>query len=60
MEHTGHNHTESTHKHDHDRAHGATRHDKHEGHHVADFWRRFIICSIVSIPVLALSEMLQQ
>jgi P-type Cu2+ transporter len=39
---------------------GHERHDKHAGHHVADFWKRFIICSIVSIPVLALSHMIQQ
>jgi P-type Cu2+ transporter len=35
-------------------------HNKHAGHHVADFWNRFIICSIVSVPVLALSHMIQQ
>lgn len=60
MEHTEHNHTESTHKHDHHTEHGASGHDKHAGHNVADFWKRFIICSILSIPVLALSHMIQQ
>lgn len=35
-------------------------HDKHAGHDVATFWKRFIISSIVSIPVLALSHMIQQ
>ncbi len=35
-------------------------HNKHEGHNVSDFWERFIICSLVSIPVLALSHMIQQ
>lgn len=35
-------------------------HDKHAGHHVADFWKRFIISTVVSIPVLALSPMIQQ
>src|SRR6187549_3381172 len=35
-------------------------HDKHAGHNVSDFWKRFIICSVVSIPVLALSQMIQQ
>lgn len=35
-------------------------HDKHAGHNVANFWKRFIICSIASIPVLALSHMIQQ
>ncbi|HEX5153011.1 MAG TPA: copper-translocating P-type ATPase [Parafilimonas sp.] len=39
--------------------HAAQAHDKHAGHHVADFWQRFIICSFVSIPVLALSPMIQ-
>ena len=34
-------------------------HDKHAGHNVADFWKRFVICSIVSIPVLMLSHMVQ-
>jgi hypothetical protein len=34
--------------------------DKHAGHNVSDFWKRFIVCSIVSIPVLALSHMIQQ
>ena len=35
-------------------------HDKHLGHNVSDFLSRFIVCSIVSIPVLALSHMLQE
>ncbi|MCC6864778.1 MAG: copper-translocating P-type ATPase [Ignavibacteria bacterium] len=34
-------------------------HDKHAGHNVSDFWTRFIVCTIVSIPVLALSLMIQ-
>jgi Cu2+-exporting ATPase len=47
--------------HDHHQpTHDAGGHDKHAGHNVADFWKRFIICSIVSIPVLALSHMIQQ
>ncbi|WP_162427002.1 copper-translocating P-type ATPase [Pontibacter pudoricolor] len=40
-------------------SHHPTGHDKHAGHHVADFWQRFIICTIVSVPVLALSQMIQ-
>jgi P-type Cu2+ transporter len=60
MEHTAHNHTESTHTHDHHTGHGNSGHDKHAGHNVAGFWKRFVICSIVSIPVLALSQMIQQ
>ena len=43
---------------DHD-SHGEGGHDKHAGHHIADFWNRFIICSIITIPVLALSPMIQ-
>lgn len=39
---------------------GHGSHDKHAGHNVADFWKRFIISTIVSIPVLALSHMIQQ
>ena len=39
---------------------GHESHDKHAGHNVADFWKRFIISTIVSIPVLALSHMIQQ
>jgi Cu2+-exporting ATPase len=34
-------------------------HDKHAGHSVSDFWKRFIVCCIVTIPVLALSHMIQ-
>ena len=40
--------------------HNKGGHDKHAGHNVADFWKRFIVCSVVSIPVLALSQMIQQ
>jgi len=35
-------------------------HDKHKGHHIDDFRRRFIIASLVTIPVLLLSHMIQQ
>jgi Cu2+-exporting ATPase len=53
MEHTIH--------HDHHQpTHNAGGHDKHEGHNVSDFWKRFIVCSIISIPVLALSHMIQK
>lgn len=57
MEHTNH-HVEN--HHDHQAKHGESGHDKHAGHNIADFWKRFVICSIVSIPVLALSHMIQQ
>lgn len=35
-------------------------HDKHAGNHITDFWKRFVICMVVTIPVLALSHMIQQ
>src|SRR5688572_12826198 len=60
MDHSNHQHTSHDHSH-HDMSvpkehHG---HDKHAGHHIEDFWKRFIVCSLVSIPVLALSHMIQ-
>ncbi len=58
-----HNTTHTAHEHhDHDELsnHNVSGHDKHAGHHVADFWKRFIICSAISIPVLALSHIIQQ
>lgn len=39
-------------------AHAA--HDKHAGHHTHDFLKRFWICLILTVPVLALSHMIQQ
>ncbi|HET6558767.1 MAG TPA: copper-translocating P-type ATPase [Prolixibacteraceae bacterium] len=56
-------HEHSSHEHSQHRNHspvGSEGHDKHAGHNVADFWNRFIVCLIVSIPVLALSHMIQQ
>jgi Cu2+-exporting ATPase len=35
-------------------------HDKHAGHHTGDFLKRFWICLILTIPVLALSHIMQQ
>jgi len=34
-------------------------HDKHSGHNIADFWKRLIVCSVITIPVNALSPMIQ-
>ena len=56
-------HEHSSHEHSQHGNHspvGSEGHDKHAGHNVADFWNRFIVCLIVSIPVLALSHMIQQ
>src|SRR5688500_17211785 len=46
------------HLHEDTHAHGA--HDGHAGHAVGDFWKRFVISTIASVPVLALSPMIQQ
>jgi P-type Cu2+ transporter len=54
--HTRHAH----HEHGQHSDHSESGHDKHAGHNVTDFWKRFIICSVVSVPVLALSHMIQQ
>ena len=48
------------HHHHHSNETNSDNHDKHAGHNVSDFWKRFVICTIISIPVLALSHMVQQ
>lgn len=60
MENHGSHNGHKPHEHEDHSNHKESGHDKHAGHHVADFWKRFIVCSIVSIPVLALSHMIQQ
>lgn len=63
MEHEQHHHehvekAEEQAMHDHQQhTHGG--HDKHAGHHLSDFRKRFIVSLIISIPVLALSHMIQ-
>jgi Cu2+-exporting ATPase len=54
MEHHNHHH------HHHSKETNSDSHDKHAGHNVSDFWKRFVICTIISIPVLALSHVVQQ
>jgi Cu2+-exporting ATPase len=39
--------------------HGIEGHDKHAGHSVNTFWSRFLVSSVVSIPILVLSHMIQ-
>lgn len=41
-------------------ADGHGGHDKHAGHSVSGFWKRFVISTIVTIPVLVLSHMIQE
>ncbi|MFN0274863.1 MAG: copper-translocating P-type ATPase [Chitinophagales bacterium] len=59
MEHHTSHTTHESHEHEEHSNHSKNGHDKHAGHNVVDFWKRFIICSIISIPVLALSHMIQ-
>ncbi len=54
------NHNHHNHHHHHSNETNSGSHDKHAGHNVSDFWKRFIICTIISIPVLVLSHMIQQ
>jgi Cu2+-exporting ATPase len=35
-------------------------HDKHAGHHTANFLKRFWICLVLTVPILLLSHMVQQ
>ena len=62
-DHSGHAKPRMTPPHDH-RHHTSKQdaggHDKHAGHHIADFRKRFIISVVLSLPVLALSHMIQQ
>lgn len=57
-------HQHHAHMHEHgsagEQADGHGEHDKHAGHSVADFWKRFVISTIVTVPVLALSHMIQE
>lgn len=55
QQHTSHAH----HHHDEGLSEEHEGHDDH-AHHIADYWKRFIVSLIVSIPVLALSPMIQQ
>lgn len=47
-------------EHHHSPHHESGGHDKHAGHSVADFWKRFVVCAVVTVPVLTLSHMIQQ
>ena len=76
MDHSHHHHTHEPSKqptHEHGRqpapepthlheppAHPPSAHDKHAGHHTADFLKKFWICLALTVPVLLLSHMIQQ
>lgn len=53
------NHSSSEHRHLSDDHHSREDHHDHS-HHVGDYWKRFVVSSIISIPVLALSPMIQE
>ncbi len=55
---TSHDHSEHS-SHEHREHDGHNGHDKHAGHNITDFWKRFVISTIFTIPVLALSPMIQ-
>lgn len=70
MEHTQHQHNEHVHHHHEGEKSGSagekikspedhTAHDEHLGHHTEDFLKRFWVCLILTIPVILLSEMIQ-
>ena len=48
---------EPAHKHHHQEQHG---YDKHAGHHTENFLKRFWVCLALTVPVMALSHMIQQ
>lgn len=66
--HHGHHHTHDMHKmpqpkdeHAHHKhTDEAGMHDKHAGHHTANFLKRFWLCLVLTVPVLLLSHMIQQ
>lgn len=53
-------HQHSEHSHAANDRSGHEGHDKHAGHSTADFLKRFVVSTIFSIPVVALSPMIQQ
>lgn len=59
MEHHQHAYQHTTTDHEH-KSHIDGEHDKHAGHHIADFWKRFVVCIFITIPILFLSHMIQQ
>jgi P-type Cu2+ transporter len=55
--HSGHHHTSAqVHAEKSETTHD---HDKHAGHHPGDFYKRFIVSTLLTVPVLALSPMIQ-
>lgn len=63
MESEKHHHHEMQHENHVHQTHSSEQHsghDKHAGHSVAGFWKRFVISTVVTVPVLVLSPMIQE
>lgn len=58
-EHEGHDHHHEHHDH-HEHGGGGHDHHDHAGHNVQDFWKRFVVSLIITVPILALSSMIQE
>ena len=59
--HHHHDHKEhSTHSDEHNHHHSDSGYDKHEGHHTHDFLKRFWVSLIITVPILLLSQMIQE
>lgn len=59
-EHDKHGENDMTAHHKKHNGHDHDGHDKHAGHSVEGFLKKFIVSTIITIPVLALSHMIQQ
>lgn len=53
------NHHHDNHAHHGHDSGGHNDHSDHHQHHIADYWKRFIISTIISVPVIILSKMIQ-
>ena len=59
--HHHHDHKEhSAHSDEHSHHHSDSGYDKHEGHHTHDFLKRFWVSLIITVPILLLSQMIQE
>lgn len=54
-----HSHTHQSEQTDHNH-HSESNYNKHEGHHTNDFIKRFWISLIITVPILLLSQMIQE
>lgn len=59
-EHQHHDHKEHSHHSENHNHHSDSGYDKHEGHHTHDFLKRFWVSLIITVPILLLSQMIQE